>query len=76
MDDYADYGGANGIQVCSMDGTAGPAGYKVGVQIVSGSGGIVTGAIPNGDTREITITVRNGANSYQLVGWRTNFGGG
>lgn len=75
VDDYMDYGGANGIQVCSMDGTPGPAGYTVSVQITNGSGGVVTGGIPVTDTRRITITVRRGNNSYQLVGWRTNFAG-
>lgn len=74
--DYNGYGGAGGIQVCDMSGAPGPAGYTVSVAVVPGSGGILTGGIPAADTYQITVTVRNGTNNYQLVGWRTNFGGG
>jgi MSHA pilin protein MshD len=76
LDDYNGYGGATGTQVCSVDGTPGPAGYTVQVSVVNAGGGLLTGGIPAGDTRQITVTVRKGSNSYQLVGWRTNFGGG
>lgn len=74
--DYDGYGGANGIQACAMDGTPGPAGYTVSVAVAAAAGGLLTGGIPPTDTCQITVTVRNGGNRYQLVGWRTNFGGG
>ncbi|WP_028102477.1 prepilin-type N-terminal cleavage/methylation domain-containing protein [Pseudoduganella violaceinigra] len=75
VDDYNGYGGASGIPVCNIDGSPGPAGYTVRVQVVNGAGGILSGGIPASDTRQITVTVQNGGNSYQLVGWRSNFGG-
>ncbi|WP_170298946.1 prepilin-type N-terminal cleavage/methylation domain-containing protein [Massilia eburnea] len=75
LDDYAGYGGANGIQVCTIDGTPGPAGYTVQVSMANAAGGILSGGIPAGETRQITVTVRKGNSSYQLAGWRTRFGG-
>ena len=73
--DYNGYGGANGIPVCTVDGTPGPSGYTVQVTVTAGAGAILTGGIPAADTCQITVTVRQGPNIYQLIGWRTNFGG-
>lgn len=67
--------------VCTVDGTVVPnlAAYDVGVQInQNGSLATVSGAgnLAGAHVYQITVTVTHGADSFRLLGWRTNYANG
>lgn len=70
-----DYNGFD-ANVCAADGTAAPAlaGYKIHVDVLQGSGAILSSSIPATDAIEIRVTASRGAQQYVLTGWRTNYG--
>ena len=70
-----DYNGFDAA-VCAADGTAAPAlaGYKIHVDVLQGSGAIVTNIPTPADAIEIRVTASRGAQQYILTGWRTNYG--
>lgn len=70
FDDIGDYDGYNTANVCAIDGTAIPAlaGYSVNVRVAAAAA--LTGVAA---ARQITVTVAHGAESIDLVSWRTDY---
>lgn len=69
FNDIADYHGYASSGICSVDGVAiaALAGYSVQVSVAAGT---LAGV---GAAKAITVTVRQGSDSLQLVGWRTDY---
>jgi MSHA pilin protein MshD len=76
FNEVSDYNNYTNKPVCDITGNPGPAGYTVSVSVTNGTGAILTGGIPAGDTYQVTVTVNKGSDSYTIRGWRTNFGKG
>lgn len=72
FNDVADYNNYSTTGICDMDGNAITSlkDYGISVQVDSAA---VLGALGGGAVRQITVTVSHGADSIQLVGWRTDF---
>lgn len=71
--DVADYNGyATTGKVCDIEGNEIPelAGYSVSVSVQSGTLAGVAGSL------RIQVTASRGAESLQVVGWRTDYAGG
>jgi MSHA pilin protein MshD len=69
FNDIADYHGYTSTGICTVDGVAIGAlsGYAVQVSV---AGGTLAGV---GAAKAITVTVSQGGDSLQLVGWRTDY---
>jgi len=69
--DIVDYNGYSATSICAIDGTAIPAlaGYQINVAVVSDA--TTLGALAS---KKITVTVTHGAESMQLISWRTDWG--
>lgn len=68
--DIFDYNGYSRTGICDIDGTPIPAlaGYAVNVTVVN------AGALPSitaANAARITVTVSHGAETMQVIGWRT-----
>lgn len=74
FDDIGDYNGYD-QDACAVNGDTGPAGYRVKVSVTQVASALSVAGIPSNDTATITVTVTHGADSYSLVGWRTDFAG-
>ena len=68
--DVRDYNGYNRTGMCTVDGVAIPAlaGLQVSTSVATGTLSGVAGAL------KITVTVQQGGQTLQLVGWRTDYG--
>lgn len=76
FNDILDYNGYNTAAICDIDGTAIPALSTYGVTVAVDSTAIATANLPPlvaGQARMITVTVSHGTDTFQLIGWRTNY---
>jgi MSHA pilin protein MshD len=69
FNDVGDYHGYSSTGICTVDGVAiaALAGFSVNVSVAAGTLAGVSAA------RSITVTVGQGGESLQLVGWRTDY---
>jgi MSHA pilin protein MshD len=70
--DIRDYNGYSAGAVCDIDGTAIPSLSAYGISSVTVAADTL-GALGGGQVMRITVTVSHGADTLQLLGWRTNY---